>query len=71
VVGQVSPGSPADEAGLEPGDRFVAVDGIVIDAVDDLVDAIVGSGSGAEVEVVVDRDGSELSFDVILGSPPA
>jgi hypothetical protein len=71
LVNGLDPGSPADEAGIEPGDVFVSVDGASIETVEDLVDAIADAGAGTEVEVTIDRGGDEVSFDVVLTGRPA
>ena len=43
VVGEVEPGSAADAAGLQPGDRIVAVDGTPIASFEDLQGVVSGS----------------------------
>jgi regulator of sigma E protease len=58
-VGAVNPGSPAEKAGLEPGDEFLAVDGTPVTNWWDFVDAI-ESRPGERVELTVRRDGREL-----------
>ncbi|MDX1566840.1 MAG: RIP metalloprotease RseP [Longimicrobiales bacterium] len=58
-VGQVVPGSPADEAGLEGGDVITAVDGEAVETWWDLVD-IVEDRAGQETRFTLQRDGREL-----------
>jgi putative serine protease PepD len=66
----VTPGSPAEGAGLQAGDVIVGVDGNPVRDPDD-VSRIVGAlEPGDEVEVEVTRDGEERSFDVELGVRP-
>jgi putative serine protease PepD len=66
----VTPGSPAQAAGLRAGDVIVGVDGNPVRDPDD-VSRIVGAlEPGDEVEVEVSRDGEERSFDVELGVRP-
>jgi regulator of sigma E protease len=55
--------SAAEEAGLEPGDRIVAVDGITSDDFGQLRQ-IIRERPGIATEVVVDRDGEELAFTI-------
>jgi regulator of sigma E protease len=62
TVAAVVPGSPAAAAGLQPGDRVVAVRGQAIDDASDIPDLISGSG-GVPLRVVVIRNGEE----VVLG----
>jgi regulator of sigma E protease len=58
-VGMVNPGSPADRAGLEPGDRIVSIEGMAVETWYDFV-AQVEARPGQRVEVTVDREGREL-----------
>ena len=69
-VEEVFAGSPADGAGVEAGDPIISVEGVVISTVPDLVDVVAAAGAGTEVEVTVDRDGTELGIEVILGIRP-
>jgi len=57
VVNQVEPDSPAEEAGLEPGDVVVAVDGREIRDAADLRNRVGLLPVGEDVEVTVLRDG--------------
>lgn len=60
VVGTVTPGGPADQAGLRTGDRITAIDGEPIHDFRDLVARISGA-PGASVAVAFVRDGNEAS----------
>ena len=62
-VAEVTPGSPADLAGLRAGDRIVAVDGQRVSEFEEVFTAIQDS-NGEAVSVVVDRDGRERSLTV-------
>jgi regulator of sigma E protease len=66
-VGAVSPGSPADKAGLEPGDRIVAVDGTPVQNWFDFVGQI-RSRPGARTELTLMRDGGEIIRAATLDS---
>ena len=84
----VSPGSPADRAGLEGafgseaeaaqssdlaagGDVIVAADGQAMDSIDDLAAYLdVEKRPGDSVELLVVRDGEELSVEATLGEWP-
>ena len=59
VVGWVEPDSPAAAAGIEPGDRVVAVDGRPMKTWRDLESTLAGSG-GHRVELTIDRHGTTL-----------
>lgn len=61
TVRQVVAGSAAAEAGLQEGDRFVAVDGRAVESWDELKAAIESHG-GEETEFVVVRDGERTTL---------
>jgi regulator of sigma E protease len=63
VVGAVLEGSAAEEAGLEPGDRLVAVDGTVSSEYEVLRDAIRARPEMATT-LEVERDGTPLSIEL-------
>ncbi len=46
TVGRVMPGSPADAAGLVPGDRIVSVDGDTVATWEDVLDAVLRDPDG-------------------------
>lgn len=62
-VGGLSPGMPAEAAGLKPGDVVKAVDGVAVANWDELYKAIRGSG-GQPLAIDVDRDGRRLEMQV-------
>jgi putative serine protease PepD len=66
----VTPGSPAEAAGLRAGDVITRVDGATVRDPDDLSQAVSGHQPGDEVQIEVNRDGDERSFDVELGTRP-
>jgi putative serine protease PepD len=66
----VTPGSPAQAAGLQAGDVITGVDGAPVRDPDDVSQAVSGLEPGDEVEVEVNRDGERRSFDVELGTRP-
>ncbi|MDQ3304754.1 MAG: RIP metalloprotease [Actinomycetota bacterium] len=67
TVGEVTPGSAADAAGLVPGDRIVALDGMRFDDFQALSSELRGR-PGDEVDLLVVRDGRELTLDATLGA---
>jgi putative serine protease PepD len=67
---EVSPGSPADDAGLEPGDVVVAIEGEAIESSDDLRRAVAEREPGEQLELRVRSDGDERDVDVELGTRP-
>jgi regulator of sigma E protease len=60
----VTPGGPADKAGLRSGDYVVSVGATPVKSWDDFDAALRGAGVGKPVTVSVRRDGSSLSFPV-------
>ena len=67
-VVSVSPGTGADDAGIQAGDVIVAVDGEPVDASDEVRDAIRSHRAGDEITVTVVRAGEELELGATLGS---
>jgi putative serine protease PepD len=68
---EVHPGTPAEDAGLEPGDRVVAADGQPIDSPEELTGLIGSKEPGDEVELELVRDGETETIIVTLGERPA
>jgi putative serine protease PepD len=66
----VTPGSPAQAAGLQSGDVVTGADGRTVSDPDDLSAALSGLEPGDEVEIEVSRDGEQRTFDVELGTRP-
>ncbi|MDP2955341.1 MAG: RIP metalloprotease RseP [Longimicrobiales bacterium] len=58
-VGAVNPGSPADRAGIEPGDRIVSIDGVALRNWYDFVNQV-ERRPGRRVEITVEREGRNL-----------
>ncbi len=55
IIGDVTPGSAADKAGLKPGDRIVSIDGEPAQTFTDLQIATATAGPGEPVRLIVDR----------------
>ncbi|QBR93572.1 S1C family serine protease [Nocardioides euryhalodurans] len=68
AVGEVTEGSAAAEAGLEPGDVITAVDGRLVTSSDALIATVRSYRPGDEVELTFQRDGEEQTTTVTLGS---
>lgn len=60
AVAEVRPGSPAAEAGILPGDRFVSVDGAKVESFAD-VQRLVSGRAGDAITFVMLRDGRDVS----------
>ncbi len=63
----VSAGSGAAQAGLEPGDRIVSIDGAEVAARDDVSAIIDQHASGDTISITVARDGQMLTVSATLG----
>ncbi len=66
TIGEVSEGSPAAEAGLQPGDRVIQVDGEVVNTWQDVVMGILDAHEESQgaVDVIVDRGGDAVVTSV-------
>jgi S1-C subfamily serine protease len=86
LVQSVTPGSPADNAGIRAGDIsatldgnqiqlggdiITAVDGKAINSNEDLTAAIAGRKQGDKVKVTLERGGKDKTVEVTLGDRPA
>ena len=69
-VGEATPGGPAARAGIQAGDVVIEVDGEQVQDPDDVAQAISDDKPGDEVEVKVQRGGSEETIEVTLGERP-
>jgi S1-C subfamily serine protease len=67
-VKSVTPGGPADSAGIQPGDLITAVDGTQIHAFDELRGTISAYNPGDTVTVTIERDGQSSQVQVTLGT---
>jgi putative serine protease PepD len=67
LIGQVVPGSPADDAGLQEGDIVVRMGDRAITDANDLVSAVQSADVGEAVEVEFNRDGDTMTATVTLG----
>ena len=67
LVGQVVPGSPADDAGVRQGDVVIEIEGKPVKDVEDLQLKVVGFDPGTRVNLTVLREGKEKQISVRLG----
>ena len=67
LVSAVTPGGPAEDAGLEPGDTIIAFDDKKIEGVKDLPRIVAETPVDKKVSVDIVRSGKKISVDVILG----
>ena len=67
LVSAVTPGGPAEKAGLEPGDTIISFDDKKIDSVKDLPRIVAETPVDKKVSVNIIREGKKMSIDVTLG----
>jgi Do/DeqQ family serine protease len=72
IINAVTPGSPAERAGLKQGDVIVAFNGAPIVDSNSLRNSVAGSAPGTEVTLTILRDGKEQQVRATLGelTPP-
>lgn len=62
VVAEVVPGSAAEEAGFQPGDTFLAVDGVSVETFAD-VQRLVAPRGGDVLRFDIERNGERITLD--------
>jgi S1-C subfamily serine protease len=67
----ITPGSPAEAAGIKPGDIIVAIGDTKIDTEHPLNAVLAQNAPGDKVDLKVLRDGKTLTISVTLGTRPA
>ena len=69
VITKVTKNGPAEAAGLQAGDRFMIVDGTKLNDTDGTAVGVLIRGTEKKsVDIVVDRNGEELTFNVKIGT---
>jgi len=63
TIDEINPGSPAQKAGLRPGDTITAINGKPVITWSQVLEAIQGSG-GHAVHFTVRRAGEQVAFDI-------
>ena len=70
IISDVSADSGAENAGLKKGDLFLTAEGIEVDEVNDIFDAVAGRKIGEFIQVKILRGEEEMLFDVELMARP-
>jgi serine protease Do len=70
AIGQVQDNSPADKAGLEPGDVIQAIDGKPVNSPDDVTRMISSMKPGTKVTLRIWSQGAKRNVDVALAEQP-
>lgn len=71
LVSQVNKGSPAEKAGIKPGDVIVRFNGRGVSDSGQLRNLVAASAPGSKASVVVVRNGREQTFTVVIGKMSA
>ncbi len=71
LVAEVTPGGPADNAGIQQGDIIIEIDGEEMVEASDVLIAVRDKKPGDTVEVTVDRNGTTQVISVTLEERPA
>ncbi len=71
LVIRIAGDSPADKAGIEPGDVIIAVDGEPVQTVEHLNVHVLDSEQGQKLTFTVDRNGTKKNLTVALTKPPS
>src|SRR5215475_7185231 len=67
IVNNVEPGSPADRAGVKQGDVITVINGNQIDDANSLRNIVASAGPGADVTIILLREGREQQVRAKLG----
>jgi S1-C subfamily serine protease len=70
-VKTVTPGGPAESAGIDPGDVITEIDGQAVNGSDDVSRIVNTKAPGDDIEIRVDRTGQDVTLDVKLQNRPA
>ncbi len=71
LVSEVSPGSPAEKAGLKQGDVLLALDGVGLNDVSDLRNRVAMTPPGRTVTLDIIRDGGRQQVGVLIAEQPS
>jgi serine protease Do len=68
IISSVTPGFPADKAGLKPGDIIITIDGRAIKGGDDLINDIAGRKPGSTATLGYIRNGKHETATVTIAN---
>lgn len=67
----ITPGGPAEQAGVEPGDVILSIDGVPMASSDEAIVFIRAHAPGDTLVLHIVRDGQEIDIPVVLGEQRA
>lgn len=70
LVTDVPENSPAAKAGIKPGDILLEINGRKVQSVAQLRNEIASRAPGAEVKMLISREGKKINIPVVLGELP-
>jgi serine protease Do len=70
-VDRCAPGSPAEKAGLRPGDVITSINGQRVGSAEQLAAALRGHGVGARLSLQVQRGRAAVRLEAVLAAAPA
>ncbi len=70
LIGSVTPGGPAEKAGVRPGDLVIGFDGKPVKSLEELAQAISRKSVGDRVKIEVLRNGKKTTLDATLARRP-
>ena len=71
AIASVDPDSPADEAGLSPGDVLVEANNLHLNRKLDFQRSLIDKKEGDAIHLVFDRNGTQYQADMVLRSSPS
>jgi serine protease Do len=71
LVSQVNPGSPAEKAGVKPGDIIVGFHGKPVENMGQFRNGVAQTAPGSKVDVEILRDGKKQTMNVTVGKLPS
>jgi serine protease DegQ len=70
LIAGVMRGSPADKAGIRPGDVLLAIDGKKVKDAENMLELIAALEPGQAGRIAVRRDGREIEVQAVIGKRP-
>jgi len=70
TLGEVSPGGPADQAGILPGDLVIGYDSAEWERTPDIIGLLTRYNPGDTLNLTIQRGGERLDVPVVLGAHP-